>query len=459
MANTAAGTSGSTACLSGSCTYQVDSIAISASGGGSHIIIKNLAIYDLYVRTSTTDETTGNSSPAPGQAIFLNDNSGPTTNVLVTNCLMHDLGSGLVQQYTTGTGPMEMSFTTIYNANWNYYGADRGANSSLTGLLIHDNWVYNWQIWNDTVGNDFHHDGFFPVTDNSGSVITNPTFYNNMFGPGFGNSYHTGAIYCNENIDGVTVFNNIFIAGTGEYVGNELITCGSSTTSPSSYYNNTFIHNGWAIGTSPSATGTSNIKNNLGYALSTSDAGGQSSALIYTNSITAGSTWGSNNNSYYGYGSPQEPFLYSSSTHTLAQWQSATSCSGCDANDVTTNPNVTLPSISYASYTNYNIDTLTNPTTVGQLASGSPAIGAGANLASLGITGTTATNSVCTGSGTPLSGCTGTGTGSYGTYSLATDLAGVARPSTGAWDIGAYEYSSGSSDTTPPAAPSGLSVN
>jgi hypothetical protein len=38
------------------------------------------------------------------------------------------------------------------------------------------------------------------------------------------------------------------------------------------------------------------------------------------------------------------------------------------------------------------------------------------------------------------------------------DYLGTSRPQGSAWDIGAYEYSSGSSDTTPPAAPSGLAV-
>ena len=49
-----------------------------------------------------------------------------------------------------------------------------------------------------------------------------------------------------------------------------------------------------------------------------------------------------------------------------------------------------------------------------KLQAGSPAIGAGVNLTSLGITG------------------------------LDTDAAGVARPATGAWDIGAYQYNGAS---------------
>lgn len=42
---------------------------------------------------------------------------------------------------------------------------------------------------------------------------------------------------------------------------------------------------------------------------------------------------------------------------------------------------------------------------------------------------------------------------------IAQDILGITRPQSSAWDIGAYEYATGGGDTTPPASPTGLSVN
>jgi hypothetical protein len=105
------------------------------------------------------------------------------------------------------------------------------------------------------------------------------------------------------------------------------------------------------------------------------------------------------------------------------------------------NPGIGMAGV-YYTYTNFkaacttpcqntgvNADSLL--TSSGLLTSSSPARAAGINL-----------TSYCT-----------------ETPAMCLDRAGNARPASGAWDIGAYEYVSGSTDTTPPAAPSGLAVN
>jgi hypothetical protein len=402
--NTSNGTSGSTSCPSGSCSYQEDTSAIYTYDGSTHITVKNLAIYDMYVRTSMTDENAG------GVGVNLKDGDGAGLgNILVTNCLMHDMFVGIGISYGADSN-FELSSNTIYNVNWGGNAGDRSSGSILTGLLVHDNWIYNFSNWNDIVGDNYHHNGFYAWAASGGTLI-NPMFYNNKLGPGWGGEYQTSGLWA-DVATGAAFFNNLFVANSGESVSNALIQADPSSTASNFYIaNNTFILNapggGSAITVSSANSGAVfNIKNNLAYNSSTSSG---STSVISANYFTAG-TINSNYNLHYGYFNGSTPFIFNTNGTggftDLAGWQSATG-SGNDSNDVTSNPNLS------STY---------------KLQSGSPAIGAGANLTSLSIT------------------------------ALNSDLAGTARPSSGAWDIGAYKYSSGSSDTIPPAAPTGLTV-
>jgi len=110
-------------------------------------------------------------------------------------------------------------------------------------------------------------------------------------------------------------------------------------------------------------------------------------------------------NIFYNFNTPDPGRLIFGSTaaYSLAQWQAL----GFDANSKTADPKLD------ASY---------------HLTDGSSAIGAGANLTSIGI------------------------------IQLNSDKDRLIRPMSGPWDIGAFEYVEGR-DTTPPAVPTGLSVN
>jgi hypothetical protein len=83
---------------------------------------------------------------------------------------------------------------------------------------------------------------------------------------------------------------------------------------------------------------------------------------------------------------------------------------GCDAHSIPSNPNLTTSFVPN---------------------SGSPVIGAGKNL-----------YSICNGQPNP------------GLGALCSDAAGLARPSTGGWDIGAFQYGSGQA----PNPPTGLTA-
>jgi hypothetical protein len=433
--NTSNGTSGSASCPSGSCSYQEPSYGIYWQGS-SNIIIKNLGIYNLYVRTSTTDDAIDNVGVV---GIYDSNNiTYVTNNLLITNCLIHDMPVGIYVYYGSDTN-IDISFNTLYHINWGGSVSSAGS-GSLTNFSLHDNWFYNWVVWDDTAGDSYHHNGWYTYQQ-SDCTMNGIYWYNNTLGPGYsnstcyeGSSCQTSGLFLDTTgggtLTGGYIFNNIFESNSlTQYPSNGYIALWPTSGDTLMYIlNNTFVGGNVDINCGNFNT---TVENNIA-------TGGNEFMAIYNATVSPPVSLTSNYNLIYN--SSSTPFIYSmtssaGSPYTLAAWQTF---SGQDENDVTTSPNLS------ATYS---------------LNAGSPAIGAGANLASLGITGTTATNSVCTGSGTPLSGCTGTGTGSYGTYSLATDLAGVARPSTGAWDIGAYEYSSGSSDTTPPAAPSGLSVN
>ena len=102
-------------------------------------------------------------------------------------------------------------------------------------------------------------------------------------------------------------------------------------------------------------------------------------------------------------GLKNEPTLYGS----LSAWTAGT---GLDVHSISSNPNLTA---SFA------------------LNAGSPAIGAGTNLSGLGITGLNVSAPQTFGAGgTCGSGC-------------------VPRPSSGAWDMGAYQHGTGTSTQTP----------
>jgi hypothetical protein len=180
------------------------------------------------------------------------------------------------------------------------------------------------------------------------------------------------------------IFNNIF------YKTNANVPTSSGIVAPMSdngyLFNNTIIDAG---GTGNNAYNCVNFygtgwttKNNIEMGCGT---------YIYQQ----GSALTATNNNYYGAASPQ--WIWRSSfLSTVASWQS--SCN-CDSSSITTNPNL-------------NSNYVPNP--------GSPVIGAGVNLTSLGIA------------------------------ALNSDKAGNPRPNSGAWTIGAYDLGS------VPSPPTGL---
>lgn len=353
--------------------------------------VKNLTIANLYVRTSAGDTSGGSVI-----GIYYNPNS---TNLTVLNVLAHDVRWAI---FGAAEG------LTVLNSE--FYNVDHGVtlgNSSgivISNFTIHDNHFHDYANW-DTTSNSFHHDGIHVWANFTGSQVNGGSIYNNLFDGDVGNNV-TGHVYLESvvsnpagvHVSNVKVYNNVFLPPAvlrGGY--RDIWFCGDGgDPSGNAAYNN-FINTGaqgqnFIANNQKSVTFENNIVENSGFSDNEMDmASGSTAATIDYNTYMINPA-GGNGNTFSWNGS---------FTDSLATWRSL--C-GCDAHSQL----VTSAQI--------------NNTSDGHLQSGSVAIGAGANLTSLGIT------------------------------TLDSDKSGGARPPSGPWDAGAYTFA------TRPAPPSGLTV-
>lgn len=361
--------------------------------GASNITVQNLTLSNLYVHTCTLPLSTctdDGGSQVPVWIYFLGG-----SNLLVQNNTIHDAFTGIryVAPGAGTTGTIEFANNTLYNENWNINVGLSTASTIISGILIHGNTLSGgWLHWS-TDNNANHHDGLFIFTVGSitGSAINGLQIYNNQ-------------IFSTSDIDacsGLIFIEDDQVAGrpiNTAYVYNNLIYL---TTNPSS---------GVAAAIYDWATGTTILNNTIVFPSATSSGGtvylkyGTGSTL--ENNVvetaqygfvvnTGASITSSNFNDIYNFTTPvvNQGTFYS----TVAAWHTAT---GNDANSTSSNP--VLNSGSSPPYQ------LTNTS--------SPAYRTGTNL----------TSAYC------------------GTLpALCTDPTGNARPSSAAWDMGAYYLPSG----------------
>jgi hypothetical protein len=348
------------------------------------ITVRNLTIRNLYVRTDDTDD-------GSGFAVRMSAlSSGTFSNILVEDCTFHDMEEGVSFGFRPiPTENLTVRRCTIYNIDDGISVASGTANSVCRNIFFHDNRIYDFANWDDSIDNSYHHDGIHLVTTGSGSYIENIRIYNNVIGSGFG-TRATSGIYVSSGCTDALVFNNILI-GDPNTPGNGLVTVKTWIGDTVGIYNNVFIGNGTSgsaiyLNGGDSAGGTVDIKNNIFTAITATNV-----------SVSDRWTLTSNRNLGYQLRSGWE-YSYSStisgSLKTIPQWQEL----GFDADSV------------------YNQDPLLTETY--RLGAGSPAIGEGENLSAF----------------------------------FTTDADGNTRPASGAWDIGAYQYDS-SPPPPPPAAP------
>lgn len=368
----------------------------------SNSTVQNWTISNIYMHVAgNSSDCTASGSCTDSEGVSVNN----ADHVLVTGNTIHDVrvGIGFNLPPSVSYASWEVSRNTIYNIDHGVTPASNASNTSIASALIHDNEIYNGSNWDSTFtagACDWHHDGIHVFAQGGSSDVMNGVkIYNNYIhglwtvtNAGSGAGCFNAHIYFEATIINPLIFNNVLELDAGPLNapdGGYISVRGESSGSGAGIYNNT-------ISVNPA---------------STSGAGsffqivGEPSCIVSNNLITTNSATNatydtettpvsSNHNLFYTMGSY---FVYPGNAFiSLAAWQAL----GEDVVSVNgNNPNLSASFVPL---------------------SGSPAIGAGTNLTSLGVA------------------------------ALNTDRAGIARPLSGAWTVGAYQ------STAAPNAPTNL---
>jgi hypothetical protein len=286
------------------------------------------------------------------------------------------------------------------------YNMDHGVGSGgpySGGAAVHHNHFHDMAPW-DTSADSYHHDGIHFFTDNG--ALPNISVYKNLFDGDIGNNV-TSWIYMEASsaaMDNRQIFDNVLYVAAGRNSCCGMINLYSDGGSSSSglLANNTVFGPGVTPG-----TGTGMLVGS-----------GQSNARVQNNAIAAsqnivginsGATLTAlSNNAYFSSAGSDSFSWHGSIFGSFATWVSNSGETGALFSSLAT--------LSLGSN--------------GQPQAGSTLIGAGANLTSLGIA------------------------------ELNTDILGAARPASGAWDIGAFQFgATAAAQQQRPNPPTGLTVS
>ncbi len=402
-------------------TYHNDSYGIYADGC-NYCVIENLTVANMYVRTSTTD------SNGAGDALQI---SG--TNWTVTNNTFHDAADTDMILPSGSTNDV-WSYNNEYNMN--HMGnlmPDPGA--SVGSVFIYGNHFHDWANWDDTTGADaYHHNGIHCYRN--GTSGGTPSFagvyiYNNRFDGKLSNPGNSGDITgpifleppgngtpCSTTASPFYLFNNVF---QGDQPDGDAMDSSCCNGTHADTFNNTvmstFGPSGGVCASLYGAINENNIFSGCEYLVqngSASDTQVNYSALdynIYDNGGDSAWEYASGTTAPYTSSGFQawKTAMGGHDTHSCAIDDNGFSGTGsCPGNP-----------------TSLGLNTGGAPQT------GSPALGAGGNLTSICTALPTTpvnTQSACqtTYTGPPTSGTAGSTT------------TGTTRPTTGAWNAGAY---------------------
>jgi hypothetical protein len=392
IANTANGTSANHA----------NTVAIHATPC-SNCEFRNLTIADLYDHTSTSDtsvdQTQVNCIQFQGSNVLIHDNT------------MHDSGWCLHQNYANDSN------VRIYNNNisrMDHGIACAGANFVVSSEYIYNNHLHDMSNWDTGAADAYHHDGVH-CFNGSGGKIQNLYVYNNLFDGNEGNCCVTAWVFLEggsgsgstpwTDASGTAyIWNNVFIGSLDSPNGQLAVNAGSGHL----IYNNTFD----MIGTPQSGGKCFNDRGGVGslkLTMVNNIFNGCAQPVSMDSAVTS-ITWDYN---AYGNLSGQGNEVFNWIGHTnggansLPAWQSQCSCDSHSVGGVVAALAITRGGLPLAGFVG------NNGTNLMSIASGS--------LATLS-NGTTAGNST----------------------------APVPRPSSGSWDVGAFQMGASASAPQPP---------
>ena len=372
--------------------YVQDSRAIYATSC-TNCTVKNLTIADIYVRTSNSDLAVNQTGE---NCVHLIGSS----NFTISHLTCHDAGWAI-----TGYGNnFTLEYSNIYNVD---HGLAFGVAGRTSGFQIHDNHIHGYVNW-DSPTNAYHHDGLH-LWGRTGGTVTNGAIYNNLFDGDSGVNI-TAHIYLQDSIQGVSVYNNVFIVPSTRTIVALWFEAAAVTGSsmPGGSAMNNSVYNNFINAGSHAKGAALFIHNQLNFTAHNNILMGGQADITVQGGTTLSSS-GINNNIYLelaDYGDRNTFGHVGAVYQTLAQWQAACRCDSSSK-------------LVHMSQINVN--------SLGQLLSGSVAIGAASNLIA-----------ITSGNLAPLS----------------KDKVGAIRPASGNWDAGAYKFGS----TALPSSPTGLTA-
>jgi hypothetical protein len=385
--------------------------------GCTNVEIKNIEVGPIYLHQQD-DGSGGNTS-----AIFTNNANG----IKIHDSRIHDAYLPINVGYSGSSVTGEEMYSNTIDHGCHMIGVgDANSGASASNLSFHDNTIGPHNTEWTMAGQNCHGDGIMMSAFNSGSTVSNTQIYNNLITSDMCNATVpdsnfncTALIFLTGDFEGGNIFNNVLLYTVQTFSGYESLiriaphSYGGAQINNFKILNNTFIGNNSnqscdcaAIKSDGPESGFVSMNNIFVH------IGPKPNYLNEEGTIAGVYSNGIDYNDYYDYSGIGVDFTNSQNYN----WSSGL---------IWTQPHATnnFPGYdTHGSNGDPKLDSNYKPQ------SGSAAIGLGQNLTNL-----------CSGALTPL----------------CFDKAGVARPSSGAWDAGAYQDPPGD---PPPAPPTGLSA-